>query len=200
MGFVQGGDNAPLADGQISDTLSLAATDAPPRQRTQHVPACMDMRPLSSDAFTLFAREHGLTLTSEPLYSAPRDVGGAPAEMEQQYLVRLSRANHSDEVQLVFAEPLAREEPPTVRDVLWWLAGDAWAIERAGGTIDKWAATHGYAPRHAATTRLFERHVMLASSVRVLLGDDAFSRLIATYESEVRPPSVRERIRGLAGK
>ena len=160
----------------------------------------MDMRPSSSDAFAQFARECGLTLASEPLYSAPRDVAGPPAEMEQQYLVRLSRSSHPSEVQFVFAEPLARNEPPALRDVLWWLAGDAWAIERAGGSIDKWAATHGYPPRDSATVRLFEQHVTLASSLRALLGADAFSRLLSAYEREVRPPSVRERIRGIAGR
>lgn len=154
------------------------------------------MRPSLPDAFAALTAEAGLQLQSEVLHSAPRDVASAPSEMEQHHLVTLSRPGAAGQVvRLIFATPLGEHAPPTLRDVLWWLAGDAWAIERAAGALGEWAAIHGYPSRDAATAALFERNVTQASSLRSLLGADLYARLIATYESEARPRRVHERAR-----
>ena len=60
---------------------------------------------------------------------------------------------------IIVIPPTDKREPPTVRDALWWLAADAWAIERAEGNMERWASTYDYAPESAATARLFERQL-----------------------------------------
>jgi len=56
-----------------------------------------------------------------------------------------------------------------VRDALWWLAADAWAIERAEGNMERWASTYDYPAQSAATARLFDRQMRRTKALRALL-------------------------------
>lgn len=144
------------------------------------------MRSAFADEVDRLATACGLTLTAEPLYSAPRDVASPPAEMEQHHLVTLTRrSGGGDAMRMVFVSPLIDADAPTLRDVLWWLAGDAWAIERAGATLAKWAPIHGYPLEDPAAAQLFARHVTQASSLRAWLGADAYRSLLAAYAAEI---------------
>ena len=128
----------------------------------------------------------GLRLTADALYSAPRDVASPPSEMEQHHLVTLlRRGDAGDALRVVFITPLTESASPTLRDVLWWLAGDAWAIERSGATLDRWAAINGYPLEDPASSQLFERHVTQASALRAWMGADAYRSLLAAYATEV---------------
>ena len=144
------------------------------------------MRSAFADEVDRLATACGLTLTAEALYSAPRDVASPPAEMEQHHLVTLKRhGGRGDVIRMVFVSPLLDADAPTLRDVLWWLAGDAWAIERAGATLDTWAAIHGYPLEDPAVAQLFARHVTQASSLQAWLGEDAYRALLAAYAAEI---------------
>ena len=52
---------------------------------------------------------------------------------------------------------------------MWWLAADAWAIERAEGDMKRWAGTYEYPPKSVATRRLFELQMRQTSALRALL-------------------------------
>lgn len=155
------------------------------------------MRPSSSDPFERLAAECGLTLAAEALYSAPRDVGSPPQEMDQQYLVTLTAGSSEAALRVVFTVPLSDPAPPTLRDILWWLGADAWAIERAGGVLGEWTALHGYPAQDPASARLFSQHVTQASSLAGLIGNDCFSRLLAAYAAEVFVAERQTPMRGL---
>ena len=143
------------------------------------------MSPSQTDPFERFAGECGLRMTAEPLYSAPRDVLHPPAESDQQFLVTL-RGARSDEpsVRLAFAAPLTDRDPPSHRDVLWWLAADTWAIKEAEGDQRRWAGGYGY-PDDEPTARLFDQHVRQMVSLEALLGKERLERLLAIYGSEI---------------
>jgi hypothetical protein len=127
-----------------------------------------------------------MVLSAEPLYAAPRDVASPPGDMEEYHLVTLRRAGHgTGGLQLVFTSPLAECATPTLRDILWWLAGDAWAIDHAGAVLEVWARAHGYPRADPASARLFARHVSQASSLKQVLGDATYHTLLAAYEAEV---------------
>lgn len=144
------------------------------------------MRSAFADEVERLATAGGLTLTAEALYSAPRDVASPPSEMEQHHLVTLlRRANAGDALRVVFITPLTESAAPTLRDVLWWLAGDAWAIERSGATLDRWAAIHGYPLEDPGSAQLFARHVTQASVLKAWIGTDAYRSLLAAYATEV---------------
>lgn len=139
-----------------------------------------------ADEVERLAAACGLTLTAEALYSAPRDVASPPAEMDQHHLVTLARrSGERGALRLVFVTPLIDASAPTLRDVLWWLAGDAWAIERAGAALERWAAIHGYPLEDPASAQLFARHVTQASSLKAWLGADAYRSLLAAYAGEI---------------
>lgn len=147
-----------------------------------------DTQSLPADSLSAVIEASGLEMSAEPLYSAPRDIAGPPSESDQQYLVRLfPRCAPAPDLRLVFAVPLADGHAPTIREVLWWLAGDAWAVERADGDRNRWALTHGYPPNDGATARLHAHHVAQASALRALLGPTLFARMLSAYASEVRP-------------
>ncbi|MFL5562269.1 MAG: hypothetical protein ACJ79K_12410 [Gemmatimonadaceae bacterium] len=144
------------------------------------------------------AAERGLALIAEPLYSAPRDIAAPPAEMDQHHLASIVSADgDSAGVRLVFITPLGDRSAPTLRDVLWWLAGDAWAVQRARGSLDTWAAMHGYPCRDPATAQLFAHHVTQASSLEQLFGAGGYRALLAAYAAEVTPRArpVNDRVR-----
>jgi hypothetical protein len=106
--------------------------------------------------------------------------------MDQHHLVTLRRADGvNDALRLVFSTPLSERGAPSLRDVLWWLVGDARAVDRAGGVLDQWASTHGYPLDDPASVALFVRHVTQASSLKALLGDYRYRALLAAYDAEV---------------
>lgn len=144
------------------------------------------MSPNLSDSFERLALECGARIVVEELYTAPRDLVCPPADAEQCLLVTL-RGIDGGQPALRFAyhTPLAQTATPLLRDLLWWLASDSWAIEQARGDEGAWAELHGYPPHDSASTRLFERHVRLAGELRALLGSQAYERLIALYAREV---------------
>ena len=144
------------------------------------------MSPSQTDPFERFAGECGLRMTAEPLYSAPRDILHPPAESDQPYLVML-RGPESDDpsLRLAFATSLSDREPPSRRDVLWWLAADAWAVREAEGDLRRWAAEYGYPANDEATSRLFDQHVRQTASLEALLGKERLERLVAIHRSEI---------------
>ena len=139
-----------------------------------------------SDAFELFAAEHGLRLSTEAIYSAPRDVLHAPVDSEQCFLTVIRKQSADAEpLRLMFLAPLSEPSPPTFRDILWWLAGDAWALREAEGRLDKWAAGYGYRVTDSATARLFETHARQADALRSLLGSEGYDRLLTAYRAQI---------------
>lgn len=125
-------------------------------------------------------------MTAEPLTIAPRDVLAPIEGVEQHFLISLSRAGMRREpLRLVFATPLSEQWGPSVRDVLWWVAGDAWAVERAEQKPDLWAATYGYPTEGEATNWLFDQALRQRNALAMLLGDDDMQRLLTLYESEI---------------
>jgi len=141
------------------------------------------------DPFNRFAAEYGLRLACDELCAAPRDVLAPLDAAEHHFLVTVDVPGSGVAgVRLIFAVPLAANAAPAMCDVLWWLAGDAWAVERAGGAADVWAATYGYAPAHAAVVRLFACHVRQAAALRTLLGRAAYDQLVALYDAEIAAP------------
>lgn len=137
------------------------------------------------DQFEAFAEHCGLRMEHELLYVAPRDVLHPPSDSDQYFLVTLSGPAGDLPVRLVYAIPLTDADAPGVRDVLWWLAGDAWALEQTGRILDAWAAHYGYPPADSATRRLFELHVRQATALDALLGPVDYRRLITLYGLQV---------------
>ncbi len=141
-----------------------------------------------SEPFASFAEESGLHLFAEPLGAAPRDVLAPVDAIEQYWLVSLSTLGSSaGPLRLVFLTPLAGGDSPALRDVLWWVAGDAWVLEQAGGSLEAWAATFGYAPTAEGTERLFEQAQRQTVALTELLGDTGMRRLLDIYDAEVAP-------------
>lgn len=145
----------------------------------------------SANPFERFAAECGLSLTAEELYWAPRDVLLPPAESDRYFLVTIRRVATDAVLRLVYLTPFTDPDAPGVRDVLWWIAGDAWEVERAGIALAPWAADHGFASGDEATLRLFECHQRQATALRRLVGDAAYRRLLDIYDAEVSPSRPR---------
>src|SRR2546430_2374210 len=78
------------------------------------------------------ASECELRLSLEAISLAPRDVLASPVEADEYFLATLSgpRADTGSIHILIVIPPAEERKSPTVRDALWWLAADAWAIER----------------------------------------------------------------------
>src|SRR5438132_385783 len=114
-----------------------------------------------SDPFERFASECELRVAVEALSIAPRDVLAPPADADEYFLVTLSGPQpQTGSIRLIIViPPTDKRAAPTVRDALWWLAADAWAIERAEGNMERWASTYDYPIQSAATMRLFERQM-----------------------------------------
>ena len=142
--------------------------------------------PAARDPFEAFAERSGLRLRAQSIYSAPRDVLDPPSDSEQHFLVRLEKEGQQEEaIALVFLLPMADARSPGLRDVLWWLAADAWALQQANGRITDWATGYGYPAADKATERLFEIQARQVAALRDLVGPDAFRRLLEVYSSEV---------------
>lgn len=141
----------------------------------------------ASDTFERFAAECELRVTVEAVSAVPRDVVAPPAEGDEYFLVTLTgqRPEAGSIRLIVVIPPTTKKRTPTARDALWWLAADAWAIERAEGEMKRWAATYEYPSKNAATARLFERHVRQTAALRKLLCKEHYQRLLELYEREV---------------
>ena len=140
------------------------------------------------DPFDRFAEECGLRLTAECLSVAPRDVLTPVSQAEQHFLVTLSRPGAGAGcVRLIFVTPLTDPEPPRMRDVLWWVASDAWMVEEGKREIRAWAAAFGYPPDDPATVRLFKHQTEQADSLVNLLGEFQYRRLLDLYDRESSP-------------
>jgi hypothetical protein len=143
-----------------------------------------------SDPFERFAAECELQLSLEAISLAPRDVLASPVEADEYFLVTLSgpRPDGGSVHLLIVIPPTDERKSPTVRDALWWLAADAWAIERADGDMERWASTYDYPLESAATKRLFERQLRQTSTLRALLCGNQYQQLLELYEGEVSAP------------
>ena len=140
-----------------------------------------------SDPFEGFAKELGLHLIAEPLCVAPRDVLAPLASLEQHFLVTLSRRGAAPPgVRLVFLTPVKRRAKPSLRDVIWWVAGDAWVLAQAKGKVESWAGTYGYPGEAEGTVLLFEQAARQSVEMSNLVGESAMRRLLALYEAEMR--------------
>lgn len=192
---------APVAAGAREEEETAAC--ATPQER-------LAMRSSSTpDPFGELAARCGLRVaTAEPLYAVPRDLLSPPSEAEQQVLVTLASARRPDAapVRVLFAAPLAAgaespvadspvaESSVAVRDVLWWLAGDAWAVERARGDVAAWSAIHAYPPADPAAPRLYALHRRQADALRALLGEPDYDALLDAYAREIDPAAARRRL------
>jgi hypothetical protein len=143
------------------------------------------------DPFDRFVEECGLRLTAECLSVAPRDVLAPLSQAEQHFLVTLSRPEVSaDGVRLIFVTPLTNSDPPRIRDVLWWVASDAWMLEDSKREIRAWAAAFGHPPDAPATVRLFKQQTEQADSLSNLLGEFQYRRLLDLYDRESSPAGI----------
>lgn len=140
-----------------------------------------------SDPFERFASECELSVAVEPLSVAPRDVLAPPADADEYFLVTVSgsRAEAGSIHLVIVIPPTEKRASPTARDALWWLAADAWAIERAEGNMERWASMYDYPLQSAATARLFERQLRQTSRLHELLCGNQYRQLLELYEREV---------------
>jgi hypothetical protein len=139
------------------------------------------------DPFELFAAQRELQISAAELCAAPRDVLAPPADLERYVLVTLAEPRQGTAtVRTVFVSEAANAKHPTFRDVLWWLASDSWAIERAGRDYLRWAELYKYPDSDTAASRLFELHSTRATALAALLGESHYAELLSLYEREVR--------------
>src|SRR5437667_12397125 len=140
-----------------------------------------------SAAFERFAAECELSVSVEAISLAPRDVVASPVDADEYFLVTLTgpRAEAGSLHLVIVIPPTDKRAAPTARDALWWLAADAWAIERADGESELWAAMYDYAVESAATARVFARQVRQTATLRALLCGNQYQRLLELYEGEV---------------
>jgi len=138
------------------------------------------------DPFTRFAARCGVQISTADLSAVPRDVLAQPTDLSCHTLVTLtgSRADASS-VRTLFLTEASDPRLITVRDVLWWLSSDSWAIEEANRDFGRWAAVHRYRDEEPATLRLFTLHLEQADALAALLGDAAYRELLRLYESEI---------------
>jgi hypothetical protein len=137
------------------------------------------------EAFANFAARCHLQLRADPLVRAPRDVLAAPAKSDQYYLVTLTGHASGASVRSVFVTLVADPSPPGVRDVLWWLAADAWAVRQSGRDLARWAREYRYPTNDEVTFRLFKQHLAQNDALELLLGQADYDRLLALQEAEV---------------
>lgn len=153
------------------------------------------------DPFTRFATECRLSVSAEAIYSAPYDIAEPPSEAEQTYLVTVTNDSLASEgaLRLVF---VVVEDPaedadgaggdggagegsaPSVRDVLWWLAADAWSIEHASRDLHTWLGHHGFEAGSIAARRRFRLLLQQAATLRDMLGAADYGRLLDLHRAE----------------
>ena len=152
----------------------------------RHLASQIRERPVPTDPFEQLAAECGLRVSAERLSLAPRDLVAPPEEGERSYLVTLTGAEHGVVARLVFITSLHEDKAPGLRDALWWLAGDAWAIERSAGDVAKWAATHRLTNASTIATAEFDHYRTQARLLAAALGEETYKRLLDAYDAEVR--------------
>jgi hypothetical protein len=140
---------------------------------------------LPTDLFEQLAAECGLRISVERVSLAPRDLAAPPDESERCYLITVAGPEGGTAARLAFVRSLQDASPPSVRDALWWLASDAWAIERSGGDISRWAAIQRLTPADTMIEREFAHYSAQSRALALALGTDAYQRLLAAYESSV---------------
>lgn len=139
-----------------------------------------------SDQFADFAARYGLRVEREELPTAPRDVVAPPRELELHTLLTLrSRRADAEPLRTLFTSDASELRTPSIRDTLWWLSSDSWAIEHSGRDVRQWSATYGYPDAEPATLRLFRMHLRQAEKLALLLGDTCYRELLAIYEAEI---------------
>ena len=138
-----------------------------------------------ADPFQAFATQIDLHLATEELSAAPRDVLAPPADQDRYYLVTLSIPRDvTGQVRTLFITG-SQENPPTTRDVLWWLASDSWAVEQAGRNFQRWASTYSVSADDPAGERIFRSHASQADAARALIGETAYRKLLTLYQTEI---------------
>lgn len=160
--------------------------DAPPLER--RLASQVFERPvptLPTDPFEQLAAEYGLRISVERVSLAPRDLAAPPDEGERCYLISVVGPEGGTTARLAFVRALQDPSPPSVRDALWWLASDAWAVERSGGDISRWAATQRLTLTDTTVVREFDHYSAQSRALALALGADAYQRLLAAYESSV---------------
>jgi hypothetical protein len=146
----------------------------------------------ASDPFEHFAKECGLHVTAEPMCVAPRDLLAPPAEADEYFLIAISRTQaQATPVHLLFVITPSDAAIPSIRDALWWLAADSWAVERANRDLTNWASAYGFIANDGATRRMFDRHLRQASTLLELLGVTNYQRLLDMYQREISSPRRR---------
>ena len=136
------------------------------------------------DIFARCAAECQLALRAHPLVGGPRDVLADLEETDHFYLVTLGSRVSDATLQTIFVKPAVNASPPDLRDVLWWLASDAWVVRQSGREREQWAREHRYPPGAEATARLFEQHLLQNDALVRLLGEAEYQRLLALYDAE----------------
>lgn len=145
------------------------------------------MTPDGSDAFVQFAMRCGLQMSAEEVSAVPRDVLAPPVDLQWHTLMTLDRPGiHHATLQTIFVSETADRRPPSIRDALWWLASDCWALEHVERDYQRWAATYHYCVDDPATSRLFQLQVNRANALMALLGRSAYNELLAIYATEIR--------------
>lgn len=161
-------------------------SDARPLER--RLPSQVFERPvptLPTDPFEQLAAECGLRISVERVSLAPRDLAAPPDESERCYLITVAGPDGGTAARLAFVRPLQDPNPPNVRDALWWFASDAWAVERSGGDVSRWAAMQRLTPTDTTVVREFDHYSAQSRALALALGADAYQRLLAAYESSV---------------
>ena len=145
-----------------------------------------------ADPFAQFAARYRLELSTAELAAFPRDVLAAPGDLQAHTLAALSGPSaDAESIRVLFITDMSDARPVSLRDVLWWLASDCWAIEQAGRDYARWAAVYGYADTDAATLRLFKRQVDQAETLINVLSQSGYGELLEIYRAEV--PASDER-------
>ena len=138
-----------------------------------------------TDPFEELATEYGLRVSIERVTLAPRDLAAPPDESEQCYLITLAGPEGGTAARLAFVRAVQDPTPPSVRDALWWLASDAWAVEGSRGDVANWAATQRLTATDAMIAREFDHYSTQTRSLAAALGPDVYRRLLAAYEASV---------------
>lgn len=138
------------------------------------------------DPFEQFLANHGLQITTEELAAYPRDVLAPPAELDRHVLVTLaSLKGNTAPLHSLFVVAATDTRPASTRDVMWWLAADSWACERARHDLPRWAASYGYSIEDPTTESLMQLHARQARALSALLGTKAYDELLRLYEDEL---------------
>jgi hypothetical protein len=139
-----------------------------------------------SDPFVRLATRCGLEMSTVEVSTIPRDVLAPPADLEWHTLMTLARpGTDCAPIQTICVSDSADRRPPSIRDALWWLASDSWALDHVERDFRRWAATYNYSVDDPATARLFQLHLDRAMALAALLGDAAYSELLAVYTTQI---------------